>query len=237
MSIADEILRLQQAKADLKTAIEAKGVTVPASTTLDGYAALVDQIQTGPILPYDAEVEYLQSTGNEYIDTGIVPSSDIRFTVDGQYLVSSGSNLIHGAMSSSGSTYYRFHIGINSNSFYGGIGTMNGTITTANANRHTFIITGSVQRAYVDSSYYTGNSSFPSVSIYLFARNTNGTAGNMHVFRMYSAEIYSYSYDKKLLDLIPVRKGTVGYLYDKVSGQLFGNANSTGAFTYGNDVT
>ena len=38
-------------------------------------------------------------------------------------------------------------------------------------------------------------------------------------------------------NLIPVRKGTVGYLYDKVSGQLFGNANSTGAFTLGPDVT
>lgn len=236
MSIVSELRRLLQAKADLKAAIEAKGVTVPASTTLDGYAALVDQIQTEPILPYDAEVEYLQSTGSEYIDTGIVPSSDIRLTIDGQYLVSSGSNLIHGAMSSSGSTYYRFHIGINSSYFYGGVGTANGTITTANANRHTFIITGSAKKAYVDANSYTGNSSFPSVSIYLFARNTNGTAGNMHVFKMYSAEVYSYSQDKKLLDLIPVRKGTVGYLYDKVSRELFGNAG-TGSFICGPDVT
>lgn len=47
MSIASEISRLQTAKADLKTAIEAKGVTVPSSTKLDGYAALVDSIQAG----------------------------------------------------------------------------------------------------------------------------------------------------------------------------------------------
>ena len=38
-------------------------------------------------------------------------------------------------------------------------------------------------------------------------------------------------------DFIPVRKDGVGYLYDKVSGQLFGNAASSGAFTFGNDVT
>lgn len=37
-------------------------------------------------------------------------------------------------------------------------------------------------------------------------------------------------------DYIPVRVGTTGYMYDKVSGQLFGNAGS-GSFTYGNDVT
>ena len=44
MSIASEISRLQTAKANLKSSIEAKGVTVSSSETLDGYYALVDQI-------------------------------------------------------------------------------------------------------------------------------------------------------------------------------------------------
>lgn len=47
MSIASEITRLQTAKADLKTAIEGKGVSVPASAKLDAYPALVDSIQQG----------------------------------------------------------------------------------------------------------------------------------------------------------------------------------------------
>lgn len=47
MAISDEITRLQAAKADLKTAIEGKGVTVPSSTKLDGYADLVDSIEIG----------------------------------------------------------------------------------------------------------------------------------------------------------------------------------------------
>lgn len=47
MSVTSEITRLQNAKADLKTAIEGKGVTVPSSTKLDGYADLVDSIQQG----------------------------------------------------------------------------------------------------------------------------------------------------------------------------------------------
>ena len=46
-TIAQEITRLQGAKADLKTAIEAKGVTVPSATKIDGYATLVGQIQQG----------------------------------------------------------------------------------------------------------------------------------------------------------------------------------------------
>lgn len=47
MSIASEITRLQTAKADLKTAIEGKGVTVAASATIDAYADLVDGIEVG----------------------------------------------------------------------------------------------------------------------------------------------------------------------------------------------
>lgn len=47
MSIASEITRLQAAKAELKTAIENKGVTVPSDTKLDGYADLVDIIEQG----------------------------------------------------------------------------------------------------------------------------------------------------------------------------------------------
>ena len=47
MSIANEINRLQTAKSDLKTAIEAKGVTVPLSATIDIYDDYVSQITVG----------------------------------------------------------------------------------------------------------------------------------------------------------------------------------------------
>ena len=46
-NIKTQISRLNGAKSDLATAITAKGVTVPDDTTLDGYAALVEQIDTG----------------------------------------------------------------------------------------------------------------------------------------------------------------------------------------------
>lgn len=46
MAISDEITRLQGAKADIKTAIEGKGVTVPSSAKFDDFADYVDAIQT-----------------------------------------------------------------------------------------------------------------------------------------------------------------------------------------------
>ena len=47
MSIQTEIDRLASAKAAIKTAIEGKGVTVPNGTILDGFASLIDGIETG----------------------------------------------------------------------------------------------------------------------------------------------------------------------------------------------
>ena len=45
MTIASEITRLQWAKSDARTSIQAKGVSVPASAKLDTYHNYIDQIQ------------------------------------------------------------------------------------------------------------------------------------------------------------------------------------------------
>lgn len=55
MSIANEITRLQGAKAGLKTAIEGKGVTVPSSAKLDDYPDLVDSIPQGGDMSNEAK--------------------------------------------------------------------------------------------------------------------------------------------------------------------------------------
>jgi len=63
MSIATEIQRIQGAKSDLAVSITNKGVTVPATTKIDGYAALVDQIQQGG----GTENEFLTETDISYM--------------------------------------------------------------------------------------------------------------------------------------------------------------------------
>lgn len=47
MSIQTELSRIINAKADIKAAIEGKGVTVPDGTLLDGMAALIEAIEAG----------------------------------------------------------------------------------------------------------------------------------------------------------------------------------------------
>lgn len=46
-TLTENVAKVKNAHAALKTAIEGKGVTVPAGTKLTGMPALVDQIQTG----------------------------------------------------------------------------------------------------------------------------------------------------------------------------------------------
>ena len=185
-------------------------------------------------LPYDAEVEWIQSTGSEYIDTGIVPTSDIRLTIDGLYTTTSNNGLIHGCIDLNGNTYRRFHLGIAANKWQGGIGTAFSGTGSPNTSRHIFQISGKNGTAYVDATSIAGNTAaFPSISMYLFARNFSGTASNMGSFKMYSAHVYRYSTGEKLVDFIPVRKNGVGYLYDKISDTLFGT--STGSFILGAD--
>ena len=84
MSIATEISRLQTAKSNLKTSIENKGVTVPSATTLDGYAALVDQISGGVIT-----TEIANATGTTLQITAGAPSGTVSITENGTYDVTS----------------------------------------------------------------------------------------------------------------------------------------------------
>lgn len=67
MSVASEITRLQTAKADLKTAIEGKGVTVPSSAKLDAYPALVESIQQGGSVDEDNWYLISSAFDNAYV--------------------------------------------------------------------------------------------------------------------------------------------------------------------------
>lgn len=70
MSIASEITRIQNAKTDIKTAIENKGVTVPSTSTLDDYADYIDSIQTSG---GTANIQPLSVTANgTYIASGSI---------------------------------------------------------------------------------------------------------------------------------------------------------------------
>ena len=234
MSVADEILRLQQAKSDLATSIENKGVTVPAATTLDGYAALVDQIQTGSTLPYDAEVEYLQSSGTQYINTGIRSSNNvfIKLYVYDYFNSSHLGFWVFGGRNGYNNKQIGLFINTNTSNVIFPYNTSQVVLNSYSSYQTSCWIQigggtlkiGSTTHSYTQA-FFSGD-----YNIYLFGLNNAGSAvlSLQKIGKVYISSGFT------TLDLIPVRVGQVGYMYDKISGQLFGNSG-TGSFILGSD--
>lgn len=201
------------------------------------------------VLPYDAEVEYLESTGSAFIDTGITPtlaySVECVFTYVSPFSSSDASGTLFGCLT--GWNSYTYMCAVNpSGTSYNCWGNKNTSL--ANASSYWNSLFGDwhlfefiPKSTYIDNvkkftdSTGTGN---PTTSMYLFCAHhpsgTNGCYGVGTTKRIKYTKIYDAN-NTLVRHFIPVRVGQTGYMYDKISGELFGNEGS-GDFTYGNDI-
>lgn len=185
--------------------------------------------------PYDAEVEYLESTGTQYIDTGIYGSNNSKVEVDLQLLELGESKAVFGCYSATNIGLYLYQAGgssVGKWQFGFGWNANNGTTDT---NRHFFVfdnfkvkIDGTIILSVTPRNFTTTHT--------LLMFNMHNNSGGIYSatgMRLFSCKLYNG--DTLVRDLIPVRVGTVGYMYDKVSGKLFAN-KGTGNFILGPDV-
>lgn len=202
---------------------------------------LVYNVQSGPPLPYDSQIEYLESSGTQYIDSGIECTSDL--SVKFKFMVPSNSNsAICGGISTLSSGYFRHHASPFQNNFY--------WIQANNKSSSSISTSWSTYTWYevdidaVNGTYSINNSSgtFTPISTLRTTGNSFGLFGRIGggsiALQTRSCRIAYFKLLKNgrlLRDFIPVKSEQVGYLYDKVSGELFGNSG-TGSFTLGNDV-
>ena len=201
---------------------------------------------SGKQLPYDAEVEWIESTGSQYIDTGIYAVNNI--IVDGSvipvdYTTINKPRIIIGTdYVGSGWTFVirqpydvknnRLQVMFggwwiscpdnNDNSLDAGV------VSTFRYDREgrIFAVNGKIM--------HTGSPSDFSQHKILIGKNMNRGYGELPSLKTVHIKIHTG--DNPVRDFIPVRKDGVGYMYDKISGQLFGNAG-TGAFMIGPDKT
>lgn len=207
-----------------------------------------------PPLPYDA-VEYLESTGTQYIDTGVYGNDNLIASVSCMATAESGSvRDVFGAIDTTRDIFgYYLRVRIAKNSmvkYTAGMNTTSAyTITvTSVGDWHALTLdtTAGSKKIFVDGtqSGFTVNSSAYQMAtkLYLFAQNNkNGTASDFSAnVRVSAFSIKDATTNKFILDLIPVRftnelGESEGAMYDRVSGQLFRNAG-TGAFRFGTDI-
>ena len=200
--------------------------------TLYIQGSLDSYVPPAPVLPYDAEVEYLESTGTQYIDTGYKNWTTSVYIYSEVAFTSTSGRQLEGAVNS-------FYVGCNAGrveamytSYFGTIQADTKIILeksiVKSGNNVTFTIKKDGYAGYTRTQAYTGNEITKNIAFFNLIDNT-------------SLGMKCKKYANKLIidgvlvrDYIPVRVGTTGYMYDKVSSTLFGNAG-TGSFTLGPD--
>lgn len=194
------------------------------------------RVMGGKRLPYDAEVEYLEGSGTQWIDTGIVPNrDDVVMIVDAQKVQSVNDTICFGMK-----TYNQNDFAINlygSVKLYWWYGGRSGNVAINVTERHLYEIGNSIRidstkiQDVTISNTFVGNSS--KLTLFGMGNQSVPTGVNYPFYGRIFSSIIRYGNDV-ILDFIPVRIGQLGYMYDKVSGQLFGNAG-TGDFIVGPD--
>ena len=181
-------------------------------------------------------VEYLESTGTQYINTGIKLDNNSSVELDYQ-LTQAVQNRkgLFGGLDTGGSKRFGALLSPSNNQLEGGYGSGNEfyQLGLPDTNRH--VIKQEKNLLYFDSSLvYTFNTA-------TFTQSFNAPLGNFNYtnYNPASAKYYrSKWWDNGVLvrSFIPVRdENNVGYMFDEVTGQLFGNAGS-GSFGIGNDL-
>ena len=186
-------------------------------------------------------VEYIQSTGTQYIDMGFKPNQDTRITADFEYTQDpNNKGFIFGAGISATSTAYEFYPwGTSWNSPYNntniqiasGLSSMAGQKFHLDKNKNVLDV------IYEDGTVKNSSATYATFettrTLWLFAINRGSMEATYfsNCVKLYNCQIYDN--DKLIYDLIPViDEDNTGYMFDKISHILFANSGSSD-FTYG----
>lgn len=207
-------------------------------------AYLGDELVWGgssPVLPYDARIEYLQGTGTStWIDTGFIPQQDnIRVIADVEIVTVANNNIFY-CMYASSTPKLNQNWTNSGNTIYFRCNSYDKSFSTTKE-RHVFEngtsikIDGVVKATPTFTKTFANNTAHlvlygnPNAAVPTSISSTSAFKGKIYEFSVYYGDALQLHY-------IPVRVGTTGYMYDIVSGNLFGNSG-TGNFILGSDVS
>ena len=192
------------------------------------------------LLPYDSQVEYLESSGTQCIDTLVNADSNLSVELT---MANAGTPFTNvnpcGAILKT--PLYRHHLNFvhpggvayyfgKDDSCWRGSG-----YKPADAEIFMFKVDALSKTFKLGTAlgYFPNDTFDTGMSYWLFGRNGT-TPPYLASLRLYSAKMWNGN--TLVRNFIPIRVGDVGFMYDRVSGQLFGNAG-TGAFIIGPDKT
>ena len=183
------------------------------------------------------ELEYIESTGTQYIDTGLYANEypNLIVEMEGNYTINNGSQYIFGAGDNGNAKSYILLGQTSSLGFIGqiGIAWTEKSIMTADTQKHKFILDALSNVATIDSTSVNmdaNNIRLINYKYFLFALDISNSIYNRSWFRMNYCKIMNN--DIIIRDYIPVLdNNNVPCLYDTVTGNTFYN-QGTGDFLY-----
>ena len=195
------------------------------------------QYVAGPLLPDGyTQLEYIQSSGSQYINTGFKPNQDTKISISMAFLGSAGENVL-GSRNSSSDATNRF--GIITFSSSSKIGSFFGSTATQSISLDSSIHNYTLSKAglSVDGVSYGGayTSSFScTYPITLFAWNNGSNGIVKNSSKIIDCKIFSG--EVLVRNFIPCKNssGVIG-LYDVIENQFYQNAG-TGTFIAGPEI-
>lgn len=198
----------------------------------------VSALSAGPVLPEGyTELEYIESTGTQYIDTGSKPGNASRYVVTFSFVELPAPN--YGGIATArnsdsvdamclyatASGTWRYDFGSETKNF-GTADTLKHTIDISSSS----VVLDGVAQGTPKAQTFTSQ-----FSTYLFCGNNAGATAAWSKMRLYSCQISSGTVMQR--NYVPARRdsdGAVG-LYDLVTSAFYGNMG-TGAFVAGPEV-
>ena len=192
------------------------------------------QFVSGQTLPSDyIQLEYIQSSGSQYINTGFKPNQDTKISITVDFPLS-GTTWLYGSRTSAGSNSLGFLCEGNSKYRFDYASSTNELATKPTGK---FTIDSDKNKCYINGElvFTATYTTFASpVNMYIFNNNNNGSLSGGSSAKLYNCSIY----DNGVLirNFIPCKNesGTVG-LYDSVNNQFYQNAGS-GTFVAGPEI-
>ena len=176
-------------------------------------------------------VEYIQSTGTQWIDSGFVPNQDTRVVAEVEFATASSTAALFGSRQSSSARQFQF---VTSGRYYRTdynttvVNLTNASISGkfyVDKNKNVTDLNGAYSNTHTYASFTCpGN-------MYIFATNNNGSVYAISTTKLYSMQIYDNG--TLIRDYWPCYDPDgVACLYDKVEKKYYHNAG-TGEFIAG----
>lgn len=176
-------------------------------------------------------LEYIQSTGTQYINSKFKANQDTRVVIDFEYI---SGDVVFGAYDAAGANGFGLQAASKWYTYYGTSSAYSSTAVVANirlvadVNKNVSTLNGAVLRTATANTFSGAN------PLIIFGIYNANAPGFLTALKIYSCQIYDNGTLAR--DFIPCQTtyGTIG-LWDDVNSVFYGNAG-TGTFTAGPEI-